>query len=114
MIYYRQKKHVQKKYYVEFEGTLPENAVEIFNQPMDLDDFIAKPSTLEILDTNKAYLTISEGKFHQVKRMFQKIGCEVTYLQRVSFGPLELKNLEIGQARALSPDEIECLKAHSH
>lgn len=81
---------------------------------MDLDDFIAKPSTLKILDTNKAYLTISEGKFHQVKRMFQKIGCEVTYLQRVSFGPLELKNLEIGQARALSPDEIECLKAHSH
>lgn len=108
------KKHVQKKYYVEFKGTLPENAVEIFNHPMDLDDFIAKPSILEILDTDKAYLTISEGKFHQVKRMFQKVGCEVTYLQRVSFGPLDLKHLEIGQARALSPDEIECLKAHSH
>lgn len=72
MIYYRQKT-CTKKYYVEFEGTLPENCVEIFNQPMDLDDFIAKPSTLEILDTNKAYLTISEGKFHQVKRMFQKL-----------------------------------------
>nr|WP_239458466.1 pseudouridine synthase [Faecalicoccus pleomorphus] len=107
------KKHVLKKYYVEFEGTLPENAVEIFAQPMDLDDFITKPAKLEVLDQDKAYLTISEGKFHQVKRMFQNVGCEVTYLKRVSFGPLELKDLEIGQARALTPEEIELLKTHN-
>lgn len=107
------KKHVLKKYYVEFEGTLPENAVEIFAQPMDLDDFITKPAKLEVLDQDKAYLTISEGKFHQVKRMFQNVGCEVTYLKRVSFGPLELKDLEIGQARALTSKEIELLKTHN-
>lgn len=107
------KKHVLKKYYVEFEGTLPENAVEIFAQPMDLDDFITKPAKLEVLDQDKAYLTISEGKFHQVKRMFQNVGCEVTYLKRVSFGPLELKDLEIGQAKALTPEEIELLKTHN-
>ncbi|MDM8292077.1 pseudouridine synthase [Faecalicoccus pleomorphus] len=107
------KKHVLKKYYVEFEGTLPENAVEIFAQPMDLDDFITKPAKLEVLDQDKAYLTISEGKFHQVKRMFQKVGCEVSYLKRVSFGPLELKDLEIGQARALTSKEIELLKTHN-
>lgn len=107
------KKHVLKKYYVEFEGTLPENAVEIFAQPMDLDDFVTKPAKLEVLDQDKAYLTISEGKFHQVKRMFQNVGCEVTYLKRVSFGPLELKDLEIGQARALTPEEIELLKTHN-
>lgn len=107
------KKHVLKKYYVEFEGTLPENAVEIFAQPMDLDDFITKPAKLEVLDQDKAYLTISEGKFHQVKRMFLKVGCKVTYLQRVCFGPLELKDLEIGQARALTPEEIELLKTHN-
>ena len=107
------KKHVLKKYYVEFEGTLPENAVEIFAQSMDLDDFVTKPAKLEVLDQNKAYLTISEGKFHQVKRMFQNVGCEVTYLKRVSFGPLELKDLEIGQARALTPEEIELLKTHN-
>lgn len=107
------KKHVLKKYYVEFEGTLPENAVEIFAQPMDLDDFVTKPAKLEVLEPDKAYLTISEGKFHQVKRMFLKVGCEVTYLKRVSFGPLELKDLEIGQARALTPEEIELLKTHN-
>ena len=107
------KKHVLKKYYVEFEGSLPENAIDIFAQPMDLDDFVTKPSQLEVLDQDKAYLTISEGKFHQVKRMFQKVGCEVTYLQRVCFGPLELKDLEIGQARALTPEEIELLKTHN-
>lgn len=108
------KKHVPKKYYVEFEGSLPENAIEIFNKPMDLEDFITKPAILEILDTNKAYLTISEGKFHQVKRMFQKVGCEVTYLQRVCFGPLELKDLKIGQSRALTPKEIEFLKTQDN
>lgn len=107
------KKHVLKKYYVEFEGTLPENAIDIFAQPMDLDDFVTKPAQLEVLDQDKAYLTISEGKFHQVKRMFQKVGCEVTYLQRVCFGPLELKDLEIGQARVLTPEEIELLKTHN-
>lgn len=107
------KKHVLKKYYVEFEGTLPENAVEIFAQPMDLDDFVTKPAKLEVLDQDKANLTISEGKFHQVKRMFLKVGCEVTYLQRVCFGQLELKDLEIGQARALTPEEIELLKTRN-
>lgn len=107
------KKHVLKKYYVEFEGSLPENAIDIFAQPMDLDDFVTKPAKLEVLNQDKAYLTISEGKFHQVKRMFQKVGCEVTYLQRVCFGPLELKDLEIGQARALTPEEIELLKTHN-
>ncbi len=107
------KKHVLKKYYVEFEGSLPENAIDIFAQPMDLDDFVTKPAQLEVLDQDKAYLTISEGKFHQVKRMFQKVGCEVTYLQRVCFGPLELKDLEIDRARALTPEEIELLKTHN-
>ena len=108
------KKHVLKKYYVEFKGTLPKNAVEFFKQPMEFEDFTSKPATLEILDTNKAYLTISEGKFHQVKRMFLKADCEVTYLKRISFGPLELKDLEIGSARALTDKELETLKAHSH
>lgn len=106
-------KHVLKKYYVEFEGSLPENAIDVFAQPMDLDDFVTKPAKLEVLNQDKAYLTISEGKFHQVKRMFQKVGCEVTYLQRVCFGPLELKDLEIGQARALTPEEIELLKTRN-
>ena len=104
------KKHVDKKYYVEFDGTLPENAVDFFNQPMEFEEFTSAPSKLEILDTNKAYLTIHEGKFHQVKRMFEKANCTVTYLQRIEFGPLKLDNLPLGEFRALTQEELDALK----
>ena len=104
------KKHVDKKYYVEFDGTLPENAVDFFNQPMEFEEFTSAPSKLEILDTNKAYLTIHEGKFHQVKRMFEKANCTVTYLQRIEFGPLKLNDLPLGEFRALTQEELDALK----
>lgn len=104
------KKHVDKKYYVEFSGVLPSDACDIFNQPMEFEDFTSQPAKLEILAEDKAYLTIHEGKFHQVKRMFQKVGCEVTYLKRVEFGPLTLGSLEIGKARPLTDKEIEMLQ----
>ena len=104
------KRHVTKKYYVEFAGALPENAVEIFDQPMEFEDFTSKPAKLEILEPQKAYLSISEGKFHQVKRMFAKVGCEVTYLKRVGFGPLKLGDLEAGNFRPLTQEEIDMLK----
>ena len=64
----------------------------------------------EILDTNKAYLTIHEGKFHQVKRMFEKANCTVTYLQRIEFGPLKLNDLPLGEFRALTQEELDALK----
>jgi 16S rRNA pseudouridine516 synthase len=101
------KKHVDKKYYVEFDGVLPENATGIFSQPMEFEEFTSAPSKLEIIDENHAYLTIHEGKFHQVKRMFEKVNCTVTYLKRIQFGFLELGNLEIGEYRELTPQEVE-------
>lgn len=104
------KKHVDKKYYVEFDGKLPENAVEFFNQPMEFEDFVSAPSKLEILSDTSAYLTIHEGKFHQVKRMFEKANCKVTYLQRIAFGPLQLNDLPLGEFRALTQEEINQLK----
>ncbi len=104
------KKHVDKKYYVEFEGTLPDNSIELFSKPMVFEDFTSQPSLLEIIDENHAYLTIHEGKFHQVKRMFEKVGCLVTYLQRVQFDFLTLDNLQVGEFRALSKEEVTKLK----
>ena len=50
------------------------------------------PASIELLNDNKAYVTISEGKFHQVKRMINMCNGEVTYLKRIKFGPLELDN----------------------
>lgn len=104
------KNHVLKKYYVEVGEKIREDATEIFAKPIDLGDFISKPSKLEIIDEYKAYLTISEGKFHQVKRMFKAIGCNVIYLKRVNFKNLNLEGLEIGEYRHLTNEEIEDLR----
>ena len=103
-------KHVDKKYYVEVDNKIRDDAKDIFSKPIDLGDFITKPSKLEILDDTKAYLTICEGKFHQVKRMFKFIGCEVTYLKRVRFKNLTLEGLNIGEYRHLTDEEVFYLK----
>ena len=104
------KKHVDKKYYVEVDTVLNKDAKEIFSKPMDLGDFIAKPAIYEQIDDYHAYLTISEGKFHQVKRMFEKIGGKVIYLKRISFKNLNLNNLQLGEYRHLTKEELEELR----
>ena len=104
------KYHVPKKYYVEVDADLPTNANEIFSQPMNFKDFTADPAQdYEMIDERKAYLTIGEGKYHQVKRMFHQIGCEVTYLRRMSFAFLTADGLQTGEARPLTKEEIEQL-----
>ena len=105
------KNHVDKKYYVEVDTKIVDNAADIFKQPMDLGDFIAKPAKFERIDNYHAYLTISEGKFHQVKRMFSKIGSEVIYLKRISFKNLDLGDLPIGEFRYLTDEELETLRS---
>ena len=104
------KNHVDKKYYVEVDTKLVDNAEDLFKEPMDLGDFITKPARFEKIDDYHAYLTISEGKFHQVKRMFSKIGSEVIYLKRISFKNLVLGDLKIGEHRYLTDEELEILK----
>ena len=76
---------------------------------MDIgDDKLTLPADLEILneDFPSARLTISEGRFHQVKRMFMAVGCQVTYLRRETFGSLELKDLPIGSYKKITRDDI--------
>lgn len=104
------KNHVSKKYYVEVDNLLVDNAKELLENPMDLGDFITKGGTFEKINDTSAYLTISEGKFHQVKRMFEKIGSNVTYLKRIEFKNLNLNGLEIGEYRYLTDKELEELK----
>ena len=104
------KNHVNKKYYVEVDTKIVDNAEDLFKEPMDLGDFITKPAKFEKIDDYHAYLTISEGKFHQVKRMFSKIGSEVIYLKRISFKNLVLGDLKIGEYRYLTEEELEILK----
>ena len=107
------KYHVKKKYYVECDKPFPDNVKEILESPMEFQDFTTLGSEFEKLTENTGYLTITEGKYHQVKRMFRRLNLEVTYLRRDSFGPLTLKGLEKGSSRSLTEEEIRLLKERS-
>ena len=103
------KNHVLKKYYVQVDTDIPDNAEDVFSKPIVFEEFTSLPAEFEYIDNRSAYLTICEGKYHQVKRMFEKIGCTVTYLKRVQFGSLTLDVLESGQYRTLTEGEIKDL-----
>ena len=111
------KKHVKKKYYVEVKGKVTDDDKKIFKNGVIIDGgYKTLPAELEILlsgEISKVYLTIVEGKFHQVKRMFKAVGKEVTYLKRVAMGGLYLdENLLLGEYRELTEDEINLLQEH--
>jgi len=108
-------RHVEKVYEAQVAGRLTESAVRAFAEGLPLSDFTAMPARLEILEAGDAFsrgrVTVSEGKFHQVKRMFSAVGHEVTALQRVRFGPLPLDPaLAEGQWRELTGVETEALR----
>ncbi|RHW40799.1 rRNA pseudouridine synthase [Neobacillus notoginsengisoli] len=105
------KKHVPKTYFAVIEGEVTEKDAEAFKKGVTLDDgYHTKPGELNILKSglmSDIELTITEGKFHQVKRMFQADGKRVVYLKRLSMGPLALdETLELGEYRELTDDEI--------
>lgn len=103
------KKHIAKKYFVIPENPITDEDKKVFASGMDLGDFTAMPAKLEECDGG-CYVTIYEGKFHQVKRMFEKVNNSVKYLKRVQIGGLELdKGLQIGEIKELSEGEIELL-----
>ncbi len=110
------KKDIVKKYYVEVFGTIEDMHITYFKKGVILDDgYKCKSAILDILTSNetgsKAYIYITEGKFHQVKRMMKSIGCEVTYLKRLSIGELVLdENLKLGEYRYLTNQELKKLK----
>ena len=104
-------RHVDKCYEVTYDGTLPEDAVRRFAEGIVLEDgTVCRPA--DLIPEKPAILTIREGKFHQVKRMFQAVGCPVTHLRRLSMGPLSLEalNLSPGEFRKLTPEETDALK----
>lgn len=106
------KSHVEKTYYIEFSGNEKDNFKDLFNEGIILDDgYKCKPAIYESLGSNKAYITLIEGKFHQVKRMMESLNCNVLLLKRIKFGPLLLNDdLELGKYRYLSQEEIDELK----
>lgn len=101
------KKHVPKKYFAVTKRPVCGEDIKAFADGMNLGDFTAMSALLETCDGG-CFVTISEGKFHQVKRMFEKVGNEVLYLKRVQIGGLKLDgSLEPGCVRELSEGEKE-------
>jgi 16S rRNA pseudouridine516 synthase len=114
------RKHVPKMYFAEVLGLVDQSDVEAFAKGVQLDDgYTTMPAELVILGVgdassgslSKIELTIMEGKFHQVKRMFEAVGKKVVYLKRMSMGPLQLdEHLLPGQYRELTTQELESLQ----
>lgn len=106
------KKQVTKRYFAILDKPAEPADAELFAAGMDLGDFTAKPGKLEISqdDPTHVFVEISEGKFHQVKRMCEKAGKTVTFLKRIAIGSLQLdETLSPGACRELTPAELEIL-----
>lgn len=111
------RKHVPKMYFAEVDGRVDEDDISLFLKGVTLDDgYVTMPARLAIVgvDTSrevplsKIELTIMEGKFHQVKRMFQAVGKQVVFLKRMSMGPLVLdEHLTAGEYRELTEQELQ-------
>ncbi len=104
------KRHVDKTYLAHLDRDLPPDAAARFSQGLDLGDFRALPASLSPLSPRSARVTVQEGKYHQVKRMFLSVGCAVTALERETFGPLALDDsLPPGGWRELTEEEAGAL-----
>lgn len=109
------RKKTPKTYYAEIEGVITEEDVCRFREGVTLNDgYRTMPSELNIIESNsrsKVELTIYEGKFHQVKRMFRAVGKRVVFLKRMKMGPLHLdSSLAAGEYRELTSEELASLK----
>lgn len=107
--------HVDKTYYARIKGKVTEKHVKIFAEGLEIgEEKPTLPAELQILqsgDESEVLVTIREGKFHQIKRMFTAVGCEVLYLKRLSMGSLTLdKELAPGGYRPLTDEELFALK----
>jgi len=109
------KHHVPKRYEILIDGKLDPSSIRVLTEGVDIgDDKLTLPAVVEILNEEnpqQVALTITEGRYHQVKRMFEVVGCPVIKLHRSSFGDLELdKALAPGEYRELTREEVDLLR----
>lgn len=106
------KKGVWKKYYAEVDNDLEVSDIKNFEKGIFIkeDNYFSKPAKLEILSDRSCYVYLSEGKYHQVKRMLSALGKNVIYLKRISIGSLFIdENLKLGEYRKLTVEELDNL-----
>ena len=107
-------KYVDKKYYVELKNPVLKSDIEKLENGIEFENgFVTKNAKVAVIENteNKVYITITEGKYHQVKRMFKAVNNKVLYLKRVQMGNLKLDDkLKVGEYRELTEKEINILK----
>lgn len=110
------KNHVDKTYYVEFNGEFKQDYFKKFQEGIVLEDgYKCLPAHVELLNEQQAKITIHEGKFHQVKRMFLALNMTITYLKRICFKNLVLdESLKKGEYRLLTTQELMDLRGENH
>lgn len=102
--------NIEKTYIAKTRDPIDESLIDIFKEGVYIkeDDYTARSAKLEILGDNEAKVTVTEGKFHLVKRLFSNSGNEVVDLKRVAIGDLELdSHLGLGEYRELSDSEVD-------
>lgn len=106
------KYHAEKVYYFRCANKLTDTDTERFKKGIKIDGgYVTLPAGIDVLTANEGYITLTEGKYHQIKRMFEAIGNKITYLCRVEFGGVELdEKLKSGGWRYLTDEEINILK----
>ncbi len=103
------KKSIEKKYFFTYEGVINKDGLEQIGKGLELRDGTQyKPAIIDLTKPNEGEIIVTEGKYHQVKRMIQAIGGTVTYLKRMSIGPITLADIEeVGTFSPLTPSEID-------
>ena len=100
------KNHVSKKYRFTVKYPISENDVNDLERGVDIGGYFTAPCSVEMTDERNGYITLTEGKYHQIKLMAEAVHNQITFLERVTFGPVSLdESLERGQWRYLTEEE---------
>lgn len=106
------KSHVEKRYFVRLQDDISPETASVFAGGMELSGERLLPVELEVLSLRECIITLKEGKYHQIKRMFEAVGNKVVYLKRITIAGISLdENLEEGECRELSQDEETMIKS---
>ena len=107
----KNKKHVNKTYEVEIDIKITQEMIDGFKTGVKLNDGMCKPAGIEKIGEKKAIVTLSEGRYHQIKRMFGCFGAKVIELNRIAFGEFYLpKGLKQGKCRELTEEEVNLIQ----
>ena len=105
------KHHVSKVYKFVSRDPVCENDVKLLEAGVDIGGYLTKPCKIKMVSENEGEITLTEGKYHQIKRMLEAVGNKITYLERISFGSIALDPaLKRGEWRYLTPNEEEIFK----